>query len=132
GGGDCVDADGVTCARVGDATSLRLGTPDGDGDACDCDADGACTTEILCAGAGTPDPDCAPCPDEDGDGVCSAADNCPAVANPGQADSDRAPRLVVFDCVRRHELEPGAAIRIQQGGGDDLAGGPLGGDGVEF
>jgi hypothetical protein len=30
-----------------------------------------------------------PCPDADGDGVCNRDDNCPAVANPDQADSDR-------------------------------------------
>jgi hypothetical protein len=29
-----------------------------------------------------------PCPDDDGDAVCNADDNCPAVPNPGQADLD--------------------------------------------
>jgi hypothetical protein len=28
------------------------------------------------------------CPDPDGDGICSATDNCPADANPGQEDLD--------------------------------------------
>jgi hypothetical protein len=28
------------------------------------------------------------CPDPDGDGICSAVDNCPADANPGQDDID--------------------------------------------
>lgn len=36
----------------------------------------------------TPPADSGSCPDPDGDGVCSAVDNCPDVANPMQEDSD--------------------------------------------
>ena len=50
-------------------------------------AAGGCDVAETCDGAGIA------CPadvtsDEDGDGLCGAGDNCPEIANPGQADTD--------------------------------------------
>jgi hypothetical protein len=50
-------------------------------------AAGACDVAETCDGAASA------CPadvtsDEDGDGLCGAGDNCPEIANPGQADTD--------------------------------------------
>jgi len=44
---------------------------------------------INATGTGTLGISCAPfCPDLDSDGICDGDDNCPSVANPGQADGD--------------------------------------------
>jgi len=54
------------------------------GDSADCDDGSACAVNPCVAGFCEP----APAPDPDGDGACDAVDNCPGVANPGQADGD--------------------------------------------
>ena len=53
----------------------------------ECCDDDVCRSECGAPGdEGTPD--MGPCADQDADGHCDAADNCPAVANPAQYDCD--------------------------------------------
>ena len=70
---DQLDADGD---RLGDACDPYLCRPDGQADICD-GIDNDCDQLI--------DEDA---PDEDGDGFCAGADNCPDVPNPDQSDWD--------------------------------------------
>jgi thrombospondin type 3 repeat protein len=58
-----------------------------------CCADNTCRNDCSTIGdggadMGGADADMGTCPDQDGDGVCDAADNCPTVPNPGQYDCD--------------------------------------------
>jgi hypothetical protein len=50
--------------------------------------DAALAQDGAAADADAGRPDANICTDGDGDGTCDFADNCPALANPGQADSD--------------------------------------------
>jgi hypothetical protein len=81
---DCGDIDRPCYAGVCDATSgacREVLQPDGT--ACDdgnvCTDQGACLAGICQEGLAT---------DEDGDGICSNLDNCPATWNPEQYDDD--------------------------------------------
>jgi hypothetical protein len=67
----------------------------GAGDSCPpgqtCCADNVCRDDcnaITDGGGGVDMGDMGTCPDQDGDGVCDAVDNCPTVPNPGQYDCD--------------------------------------------
>ncbi len=59
-----------------------------------CTSDAECDDAVVCNGVETCDTGTMACvpgtppPDGDGDGTCDPADNCPAVANPTQADLD--------------------------------------------
>jgi cysteine-rich repeat protein len=48
----------------------------------------ACDLPEYCTGASIDCPADTGTPDQDGDGVCDAVDNCPTVPNPSQADAD--------------------------------------------
>ena len=60
--------------------------------AAQCEDADLCTADTCWQGdcVSAPDPGCGvpPCDDPDEDGLCTADDNCPAVANPGQRDED--------------------------------------------
>ena len=71
------------CPAIGNGTQLDTDL-DGQGDACDPDDDNDGLTDDREAAAGS-DP---LKPDTDGDGLLDGKDNCPAVANQGQADAD--------------------------------------------
>ena len=91
------DADGVgdacdNCPDVANADGADF-DEDGAGDRCDDDADGDGADVALETACGSADDDPAATPtdavrDPDGDGVCSALDNCPDDADPAQADLD--------------------------------------------
>src|SRR5262249_7671049 len=49
---------------------------------------GTCDVAETCTGSGAGCPADTGLPDGDGDGVCDAIDDCPAVADPSQADDD--------------------------------------------
>jgi hypothetical protein len=69
--GICLEPTG-TCELDPDGTSCS-GSPD------TCSISDFCTSGVCTEGGGG---------DPDGDGICSADDNCPTVANPGQEDLD--------------------------------------------
>jgi hypothetical protein len=78
--------DGATAALDAGANDAQPGSAEASADA-DQSADGAASAPD----ARVPDAqaqDATVCTDGDGDGTCDFADNCPAVANPGQADAD--------------------------------------------
>jgi cysteine-rich repeat protein len=82
--------DGGTVA--GDCCSpICLFEPDGSGcdDGEECSLNDACSTG-SCLGMATPDPD--------GDGLCSAIDNCPDTGNPLQENSDALPAGDACQC----------------------------------
>ena len=80
----CDDGDPCTldlCDKGKGCTLVAFDGPCDDGD--------PCTEDTVCDGgicAGSPVPACTP--DEDGDGVPTAEDNCPAAKNPDQTDTD--------------------------------------------
>jgi len=57
----------------------------------DCSDNDACTIDYCASGVCGHEPSKSPacCADQDKDGICDKSDNCPAQANPGQADSDK-------------------------------------------
>jgi hypothetical protein len=57
--------------------------------------------------------------DGDGDGICTANDNCPAVANPDQADADADGIGDVCDTLAFDLFEAAAQIDVRPGGSDD-------------
>src|SRR5262245_62785021 len=83
-------------ARVAAVAVLLSGTLLGAaaGVAVACTTDAECSDGIVCNGVETCNTGTMACepgtplPDGDGDGVCDSADNCPALANPTQLDTD--------------------------------------------
>ena len=75
------------------------------------------------------DPGPAPAPDRDGDGVADAADNCPNVANPDQADGDGDGLGTVCDPLEPPALLPGRCANTRRGtAADDSLVGTVAGD----
>ena len=82
GQGDACDTDDDNDG-LGDALEAALGT-----DPLNSDTDGDGASDGLEIGAGTDPLSAASFPDEDGDQVANAADNCPSTPNPEQTDTD--------------------------------------------
>ena len=87
-GADCPD-DGALCTTdLCDGAGVCLHAPGNAGAVCRAAA-GPCDAAEVCTGAGADCPiDGGTVGDGDGDGVCDPSDNCPAIANPDQADGD--------------------------------------------
>jgi hypothetical protein len=81
--------DGATTATAADAVQPHVISVDGSGDG---DGDGIIDDQDQCLNTPPPTPvnasGCEPPPDGDGDGVPDASDNCPAVANNEQTNTD--------------------------------------------
>ena len=81
--------DGATTAFSGSASEPYIALVDGSGDG---DNDGVIDDIDQCLNTPPPTPidetGCEPQPDEDGDGVPDVTDNCPAVSNGDQLDTD--------------------------------------------
>ena len=81
--------DGATTASAAEAAQPYVIAVDGSGDG---DGDGIIDDQDQCLNTPPPTPvdasGCEPPPDGDGDGVPDASDNCPAVANNEQTDTD--------------------------------------------
>ena len=87
-GADCPD-DGALCTTdLCDGAGVCLHAPGNAGAVCRAAA-GPCDAAEVCTGAGADCPiDGGTVGDGDGDGVCDPSDNCPAIANPDQANGD--------------------------------------------
>ena len=86
-GATCQD-DGLVCTRdICDGAGTCSHPPGNEGSTCRIATD-ACDVAEVCTGIDGACPIDAQRPDNDGDGVCDAIDNCPLISNPEQPDGD--------------------------------------------